>query len=128
MKTNEILRILLCVVLIIVSSQLEAKVQIDGIYYDLDISEKTAKVASASPQKYSGEIIIPQTVSYEEEVYTVTAIGSFAFYKSTITSIELPNSIVCFEQFAFLYCQDLASITIPNSVTTIKDNAFSRCI
>ncbi len=67
---------------------------IDGIYYNLNSSNKTAEVAYGG---YSGNMVIPSSVTKGEVDYTVTSIASNAFYN----------------------CPRLISITIPKSVTTI---------
>ena len=69
-------------------------VVVDGIYYD--ISETTATVTKGD-EKYSGDIVIPESISFNNSNYSVTSIGKSAFY----------------------YCKGLTSITIPNSVTSI---------
>ena len=48
-------------------------------------------------------------------------------YCSSLTSIEIPNSVTSIGNSAFIYCSSLTSITIGNSVTTIGRNAFYRC-
>ena len=79
---------------------------IDGIYYNITSSdEKTVEVTYYLYDKYSGDVIIPATVTNEGIEYRVTAIG---------------NS-------AFSWCYDLTSVTIGNNVTTISDESFMEC-
>lgn len=60
--------------------------------------------------------------------YQVTEIGPFAFYYcSSLTSINIPNSVTSIGICALQGCLELTSITIPNSVTSIGDYAFSWC-
>ena len=64
--------------------------------------------------------------------YTITEgtkwIGGGAFsYCTSLTSIEIPNSVTNIEGGAFDSCCSLISINIPNSVTNIGDGAFSGC-
>ena len=52
-------------------------VEIDGIYYFLDYVEN-AKV-TLNPNKYSGDVVIPETVVYYDQIYNVTSIDYAAF-------------------------------------------------
>ena len=55
-------------------------------------------------------------------------IGNSAFKNNTrIRYIELPNSLLSIEEYAFYSCTGLMSITIPNSVTSIGYEAFYNC-
>ena len=69
------------------------------------------------------DIIIPE--EYNEK--KVTIIGKEAFSGKTITSVELPNTIVTIEDSAFSRCLYLESVTIGNGVKTIGNNAFYYC-
>ena len=56
------------------------------------------------------------------------SIGDFAFaYCSSLTKIEMPNSITSIGSSAFTCCGKLNSITIGNNVESIGDSAFSTC-
>ena len=102
----------------------------NGIYYNLNASKKTATVTRKNYlPSYSGDVVIPATITVGDVPYNVTSIGSNAFsYCRSLTSITIPNSVTTIEYGAFLYCSGLTSITIPNSVTTIEQEAFSYCI
>ncbi len=58
---------------------------------------------------------------------TVTSIGSYAFSRSNLESIEIPNSVQWINSDAFEKCTGLTSIYIPSSVTYIMDNPFNGC-
>lgn len=44
-----------------------------------------------------------------------------------MTSVTIPNSVECINNYAFEGCTKLKSITIPNSVTTIGSQVFRSC-
>ena len=126
MKKN--LLLLLLTLLPFVASAAD-KIEIDGICYYLNSSDeaKTASVTSKSGG-YSGDIVIPESVTYEEVTYSVTSIGDYAFYNcSGLTSVTIPNSVTTIGVFAFYNCSGLTSVTIPNSVISISKGAFSGC-
>ena len=86
-------------------------VKINGIYYNLDETNKIAEVTYENLNlhfqgKYSGSLTIPSSFTYNSTTYAVTSIG----------------------EYAFNYCQSLTSVTIPNSVTSIGKEAFDDCV
>ena len=105
------------------------KVEIDGLYYNLDGSTLTAEVAQ-SDNNYEGltEANIPATISYNNSAYSVTSIENHAFYNcSGMTSLILPSSVTNIGNYAFIGCKGLTSLTIPSSITSIGNGTFSAC-
>ena len=101
-------------------------VEIDGIRYKLIPKGKVAEVTRYG--QYTGNIVIPESVTYEDVSYSVTSIGESAFYGCTgLTSVTIPNSVTSIGYSAFGDCRGLTSITIPNSVTSIGNGAFRGC-
>ena len=96
---------------------------VDGIGYVF--SGTTATVWS---RDYSGDIVIPESITFRNSKYSVTSIGESAFYEcSYLTSVTIPNSVTSIGDWAFAGCSGLTEVTIPDSVTTIEDDAFDRC-
>lgn len=85
--------------------------QVGGIWYDFNSTMRTASVTYRGSSydfysnEYSGSVIIPASVIYNNVTYSVTKIGDDAF-----------NG-----------CTSLKSVTIPSSVTRIGMRAFSGC-
>lgn len=103
------------------------KVEIDGLWYNLTKENKTAEITS-SPTKYSGDLVIPETVMYAEEEYNVTSIGNNAFAScSSLSSIIIPQGVTRIGNNAFFACHSLSSIIIPKGVKSIGSNALYNC-
>jgi len=77
----------------------------------------------------TGDLIIPESVSYQGHNYTVTTIGEIAFlYCFYLTNLSIPNTVTTIEASAFAYCQGFTGdLVIPNSVTTVGYGAFQYC-
>ena len=100
---------------------------INGINYRLNDCTKTAEVIKKGGF-YEGNIIIPETVVFNELTYRVTSIGKEAFaFCNPLTSITIPDSVKRIGWKAFLDCESLEEIIIGNSVKGIGRHAFDGC-
>ena len=78
--------------------------------------------------EYTGNVVIPESVTYDNKTYSVSNIGDEAFYRcSDLTSVTIPNSVMSIGSSAFSECSSLTSVTIGKIVISIGDWAFSGC-
>lgn len=97
------------------------------LYLFLNTETKTASLTS-NPNKYKGDVIIPESITYQDVSYKVVQIGWRAFEDcKDLTSVTIPTSVSVIYEDAFKGCSGLKSIEIPNSVTKIGNSAFSGC-
>ena len=130
MKKSFLLLTLLCGVL----SAWAHDVEVDGIFYNLNNTNKTATVTfrgdsyDAYDDEYAGDVVIPKAVTYNGITYSVTSLGNECFCGcSDLTSVTIPNSVTSLGESCFNGCYDLISITIPNSVTSLGECCFNDC-
>ena len=102
--------------------------QVGSIWYDIDISTKTASVvANPNGGKYVGEVNIPSTIDWDGTV-RVTAIGASAFQGSTLlTKVTMTSQITSIGNNAFYGCTGLEEISGYTNVSSIGQSAFNNC-
>lgn len=113
----------------------ESDIIIDGIHFlVIDENAKKCKVVKDTENtgyytasNYSGLIVIPSTINVEGDEFRVTKIDDFAFYKSKITFITLPNTIESIGDHAFDGCNSLEKINLPEKISLIPKYCFAGC-
>ena len=106
--------------------------EVDGIFYNLDADNKTATVTfqgdnyDSYNNEYSGDVVIPETVTYNGITYSVTSLGWACFtYCSSLTSITIPNSVTSLGDCCFENCSSLTSIyMLPSTPPSTGSNMF----
>lgn len=82
----------------------------DGVLFSKDMT----KLIKA-PAMMTGEYIVPESV---------ITICMYAFSKSKLSKIILPDNLAEIEDYAFERCENLISISIPEGVKEIKEGTF----
>ncbi|MTK52459.1 leucine-rich repeat protein [Paludibacter sp.] len=76
----------------------------------------TAKVANDGEVSYTGNVVIPSSVSYCGTTFSVASIGNLAFCGSNdLLSVTIPSSITTIENGAFIDTNGLTSIVVDAS-------------
>lgn len=79
----------------------------DGGYAEI------VEYSSYNNSPYKGDIVIPSEI----EGYPVKSISGYAFRKTSITSIEIPDSVTEIGGGAFYGCVSLKSVRLPEALT-----------
>lgn len=117
-------RLLLTYIFLIVSNAAFCeKITVNNIYYEIT-SSSTVSVSNRGEEEddwmyyqaselYTGSLIIPESISYNETTYTVTAIANDAFIGSKLlTSIFIPSTVQTIGNGAFTGCSGLETISV----------------
>ena len=100
----------------------------DGTFaYNINNDKQTVTVV-ANTNAYSGDLVIPATVTNEGQTYQVTEVGASAFKNCTrLYSIQFPEGLKIIGNNAFVGCTGLESVKLPNSLEQINYAAFKGC-
>lgn len=97
--------------------------QENGLWYHS--SNDNCYVIASLGNPYTGDIVIPASVTHNGRTFTVKGIEAGAFAESDITSVKLGANITGIGDRAFAGCSQLATITCEASTpATIGESAF----
>lgn len=97
--------------------------EVDGIYYNktsattVEVTYKDSNYAS-----YSGEVIIPSTVTRNGTSYSVITIGDSAFYNSNVYSITIPETVSSIGEQSLIY--DCTITCLAHIPPCVKETSF----
>ena len=144
----EIMKKLLLLSLIFYASYVEAyDFEVDGICYTVSSFEDNTVAVDGLNDSMSGIIDIPSTITFSGKVFTVSGIkslqnskiesviipysiveiGDFAFRKSSITKLVIPDNVKTIGSGAFSGCVELTNIEISKNVSVLNQSLFSGC-
>lgn len=130
-KFHLIILILICNILSIYAIDFNY----EGLEYTvLDSNAKTcetkqgkmnASSVTSCGNPYSGDLVIPETVYYGSDEYTVVQIGKGSFYNTDVTTIDIPKTVENINQEAFSWCYKLTEVKIASK--NINIDSFHGC-
>lgn len=101
--------------------------EVGGIYYNVSGTNATVTYKDTNYNSYSGDKVIPETVTYGDVTYNVTQIGTDAFVNCTnLVSIDIPGSVTSIGRSAFYGCTNLKSVTILGNAS-LQTGVFGLC-
>lgn len=143
---NAIIPFLFLLFMMKLDARAQATIEVDGMYY-VRLSETEVGVTH-DPQyggidgifwpkhdsyyetvyetvdTYTGDVVIPETITYKNRVYRVTKILREAFRQcQKMTSLQIPSGIVSIDDYAFFHAK-LKEITLPSELKSIGEWAF----
>ena len=91
-----------------------------------------AEVTIPSGEMYSGAIVIPATVTYQDVEYVVSGFDqtdglSPVVGNPFITSLDLQLHVDTLRRMQFMGCTQLASLSLPSTLRYIEDECFRNC-
>ena len=110
-----------------INSGKEVEVTFEAYYKAWDSKKLEYYYYYGGYRNYSSDnIVIPETVTYNECTFPVTQIGTNAFRDSHVYTVILPNSINNMGSTVFQN-STIKEITIPNGFTVIRTSTFEGC-
>lgn len=94
--------------------------EVDGIYYNR--LSTTELELTYGENKYSGNLVIPETVVYNGKTFVVSTIGGKTFEHVNLTSLTIPQSITHIKNDAFLWGDGIDTVKISNLDSWININ------
>ena len=115
-----------------------ASITVDGINYttnnkgEATVAKYTIiKASGTTPADtlfYTGDIVIPETITYEGSSYTVVATAANSFLDCRdLSSLSLPATCVTIGRNSFKGCTSLRTSPIPETATSVGSGVFNGC-
>ncbi|MDE6345533.1 MAG: leucine-rich repeat protein [Muribaculaceae bacterium] len=129
--------ILLCALHVNFIAQASYDFKVNNIYYKINSDRETVNVSSTistmypnmTNTDYAGDIVVPESVTYNGKSYIVTGVESFCTfeYAKALRSVVLPATIKSLPSYAFAWCSALGKIVLGDNLVSIPDHCFFDC-
>jgi len=113
--------------------------ELDGFYYNvISVSDLTLELTTDveirdelndgdNNKKYSGDVVIPETVNYKGKDWKIIKISYTFKFCYDVTSVTIPSSVSEIGRCSFIGCSSLKYINLSGGIKTIGMWAFMRC-
>lgn len=92
------------------------------------ITTKVNYTATLEPYNgYTGDFVVPETVVYNGDTYTIDEVSKQCFQNNNITSVTFPNTVKTIGSTLFLLSTPVVSVTLGSGVSSIDPQAFGQC-
>ena len=78
-------------------------------------------------KKATGDIVIPATVTNKKRDYKVVSIGDYAFYKTDVSSVVIPESVQEMGIAVFSDCKNLKRVDFKCDIEALPASTFANC-
>ena len=108
---------------ICITSKDDELVNVNGLYYSVfdvgfsywnengevvcDFASAVVVAPNEGTGRYSGDVVIPESITVDGKEYTVVGIGSYAFYESYVESLVIPKTVGFIGNYAFAEIYEL---------------------
>jgi Leucine-rich repeat (LRR) protein len=102
---------------------------VNGINYQTITSTTVSVIDNPYPNSYSGNIVIPNIVSYDNTTYTITKIEDQAFYNCPdLISVDFSQcaSLTILGNYVFQN-SGIKTVKFPTNITNIGNYTFQNC-
>lgn len=127
-------KLLLLLALLLPSLIKAETICVDGLYYEIvsdsesDTNTAYARLVAPETGKYSGDIVIPEKISYNDLEYPVSAVSDNSFaWGSNLISVKFLSKFTSLPHQCFYDIRTLTSVKLPSELTTLPDSCFNFC-
>lgn len=100
---------------------------VDGLSYNILSSDDKTCVVTEGSYGYSGDVVIPESVTCDKGTFTVVGIEDKAFSYSDVVSVTIANTVENIGTNTFYLCDKLKKVVLPEGLTEIGNNVFQQC-
>ncbi len=94
---------------------------VDG--FSFSVTGENPNTVRITDNTNSGVIVIPSSITFQNETYSVTELGSNSFGSNEITSVTIPNTVIRINTFAF-FNNNISDLNLSEGISVIGSSAF----